>query len=82
MIAYRDFNLRAPRYGLFGFGRDLTRVTLDGAVEAANAWIATEKIRVINVETNVVGEYGGLPGFRVWYEGSASDRKKSGEPEI
>src|SRR4051812_38339885 len=83
LIAYRDFHLRAARYGFFGFGRDLTtRVTFDEAVEQANAWIAAEGVRVINVETVSSHQRHAmlLKGLRVWFEGSFAKPGKAVEP--
>lgn len=67
MIAYRDFLQKLARPGFFGHGKDETTVTFEDAVEAANEWVASEGIRVLNVET-VTPPEGGLSWLRVWYE--------------
>ncbi|MDG3007362.1 hypothetical protein [Paludisphaera mucosa] len=73
MIAYRDFQQKLPRPGFFGLGKDDEAMTFDQAVEAANDWIASEGIRVLNVETISPWE-GGLSRLRVWYEGEDASR--------
>lgn len=72
MIAYRDFYQRSARPGFFGLGKDDTAVNFDDTVDLANAWIASEKIRVINVETIGPSEIG-PPSLRVWYEGDGHE---------
>ncbi|MDG3008340.1 hypothetical protein [Paludisphaera mucosa] len=68
MIAYRDFQQKLARPGFFGLGKDAESMTFDQAVEAANDWIASAGIRVLNVETISLWE-GGLFRLRVWHEG-------------
>lgn len=65
-IAYQDFKKTTKMLGLVS-------EPLQTAVDAANEWIATEGVRVINVETlsNVSGVGGSTSTYqdvvRVWY---------------
>jgi hypothetical protein len=65
MLKYRDF---VPRMHLApGLFRDGDFETFQDAVDAANAWIATEKIRLISLETVV------LPNIWSHYEEGSQD---------
>lgn len=64
-IAYKDF-ARTPV--LAGFSRG----PFQTAVDAANDWLRSSEIQVINIETTTTGQVGGGAnldeiGVRVWY---------------
>jgi hypothetical protein len=69
MIAFRDF-----RPGAMGFILDfrLIEKNLQATLDEANAWISSESIEVINVETVSPFFYTSLFGrhIRVWYRTS------------
>lgn len=64
-IAYRDFS-KATRLAGFSSGPFQT------AADAANDWLRSDEIQVINIETMTTGQLGGGEnldeiGVRVWY---------------
>lgn len=62
-IGFKDFKRETKMLGMM-------TADLKSSLEAANRWIATENIDVINVETHTIHQTNGKvieDGIRVWY---------------
>lgn len=70
MIQYKDFvprQVTSTRKGLFGGSTTTEFETVDDAVAAANAWLASAGVKLLNVETVV------LPNVWEEHEGGTAD---------
>jgi hypothetical protein len=70
MLRYRDFvpkQVKAPRLSFDPATLSGEYESFQAAVEAANNWIATQKPRVVNIETVT------LPNLDSSYEGGSDD---------